>query len=642
MAFLPGIRYLDNPIAVTLFNRPIQVAVVDHSVIVPFHPDGRLLIRNYPLLFPGIYSNCFPEEDHKLRAVMSRNRKECAESVNGTPFHQLLQTLAQAEKDSSYLGKGSFWQASELLYQQLEQSDSIRRISCWSELYRDLDPILKFKNRIYSHYSPFLNHYYYYLNSSFQQEFYHLFLLLEYMDPDHELVERFHQSYRKFQHLNQVHQPISERVNALLDLKRTMRPLYNRLSDAEMRADQYHWHRWLPGINRFLSPSASLTPRHLRALVENYHYQRLLMICVMIRHHRQLVTLELMIVVIALICLFSTGYYLFYRKNSSPWLAGISMVLFGIVSLILIIIMMRLDRITDQLMPDYELSSFEWDQRMENDFPEYAVQFEEPIPPLLDDSIEMDQRYNLLILGKGGITHRDRLSGRGLGGNLTDAIMVVSIDPSHKRINLISIPRDLVFGQFKINAVYSISGPQKFKTAIKTITGMEIQSLVVLDFMNFKSLIDILGGVEIYVDRDLHDRQWFKISKGLQRLTGDQCLKYLRSRRTTSDFSRSYRQQQIMAELYKKLSNRAFIHDLFQNKFYSLLQWYSGLETDLDVRELLNLYRNFRQGYQTRHLVLSSSNCLEPYQDVVLGYYLLPKSGSWESVKQTIQRTLLK
>ena len=67
-------------------------------------------------------------------------------------------------------------------------------------------------------------------------------------------------------------------------------------------------------------------------------------------------------------------------------------------------------------------------------------------------TIEGGSRINVLLLGNGGSTHP--------GGNLTDSIQVLSIDPVNKTMSYLSIPRDLYVTQAdgtksKINAVYT-------------------------------------------------------------------------------------------------------------------------------------------------------------------------------------------
>ena len=71
---------------------------------------------------------------------------------------------------------------------------------------------------------------------------------------------------------------------------------------------------------------------------------------------------------------------------------------------------------------------------------------------------EKEDRINILLLGMGGKKHE--------GGYLTDTIMLVSIQPSSKKVALMSIPRDLVImvdglGWQKVNAINALAERKK-------------------------------------------------------------------------------------------------------------------------------------------------------------------------------------
>ena len=127
-------------------------------------------------------------------------------------------------------------------------------------------------------------------------------------------------------------------------------------------------------------------------------------------------------------------------------------------------------------------------------------------------SKEGDSRINILLLGIGGPGHD--------GANLTDTILLASVDPITDKTVLLSIPRDLWvhipgFGTQKINAAYADAVDQsKSKTEVgqeqdgiaeldKTLQpvldGVNIHYHVLLDFSAFKQMVDALGGVTVNV-----------------------------------------------------------------------------------------------------------------------------------------------
>lgn len=116
---------------------------------------------------------------------------------------------------------------------------------------------------------------------------------------------------------------------------------------------------------------------------------------------------------------------------------------------------------------------------------------------------------NILLLGIGGGAHD--------GPNLTDTIILASLDPKKNTVNLISIPRDLYVPALKgkINRVYS-DGEEKgkgngillVKSAINSVTGIKPDYAVVIDFSGFVKLVDLLGGIDVVVKNPLTDYEY--------------------------------------------------------------------------------------------------------------------------------------
>lgn len=235
---------------------------------------------------------------------------------------------------------------------------------------------------------------------------------------------------------------------------------------------------------------------------------------------------------------------------------------------------------------------------------------------------EGDGRVNVLLLGIGGAGHS--------GPDLTDTMLILSIDPVNNTANLLSVPRDLwvkmptnFFGKYqKINAAYesakySYVGRQdstnKNKAAIQAgfaaddqilgqVLGIKINYHVLVDFRAFKQAIDTVGGVTIDVKERLFDptmaweNNWNSVlaPAGVQTMNGKQALLYSRSRETSSDFARTERQRQIIIALKDKvlsvgtLSNPTKISGLmgaFGDNVYS----------DLSVSGVERLYNIMKQ-----------------------------------------------
>lgn len=198
-----------------------------------------------------------------------------------------------------------------------------------------------------------------------------------------------------------------------------------------------------------------------------------------------------------------------------------------------------------------------------------------PIIPMHGEPLKGEQegRINILLLGAAG-EHKP-------GGNLTDTVMVMSIDTKNKKVALLSLPRDL-YAQIpesnsfaKINSLYPIGikegrGAEYTRQAVEKITGLNLQYYLVVDFDGFQKIIDDIGGINIISERDILDNRYpgpnysyetFSLSKGLHKLDGATALKYVRERHNDpeGDFGRAKRQQQVIQAVKNKLFSAATI-----------------------------------------------------------------------------------
>ncbi len=146
----------------------------------------------------------------------------------------------------------------------------------------------------------------------------------------------------------------------------------------------------------------------------------------------------------------------------------------------------------------------------------------------------------------------------------SDMMMVAKIDFAHSRITGISIPRDTLWAvpgyrEQKINAYHAIGlneggeakGQELAREAAEGVTGVKIDRVVVLNYEAFQQMIDLLGGIDIFVPRnmdyddyggDLH----IHLKKGRQVLNGYNAMCYVRYRHGDSDFKRQERQKDLM------------------------------------------------------------------------------------------------
>lgn len=198
-----------------------------------------------------------------------------------------------------------------------------------------------------------------------------------------------------------------------------------------------------------------------------------------------------------------------------------------------------------------------------------------PDPSLLKG--EGDGRVNILLLGKGGPEQDD-------GPDLTDTIILASVDPCNNDAGLLSIPRDLAVRMdsgetVKINAVYALtkmsaessgesidsaeeSGIKAIEKTVENVTGVSVHYHVMVDFTAFEKAVDAVGGVDIDVKVPVYERMRLNnkdyildVEVGQQHFDGLRALAYSRSRYTSArgDFDRSERQRELIVGLRSKI-----------------------------------------------------------------------------------------
>jgi len=264
---------------------------------------------------------------------------------------------------------------------------------------------------------------------------------------------------------------------------------------------------------------------------------------------------------------------------------------------------------------------------------------------------EGDGRINILFLGYGGANHP--------GGNLTDTIQVISINPDDKSLAMLSLPRDLYLTiknpsyAGKINQVYNLGneknkegGANLMKQEVGEILDLPIHYYVGIDFSGFKKAVDAIGGIDVYVDKDLYDPlypaedmihyQPFSIKSGQHHMNGETALKYARSRETTSDFDRSQRQQKVIAAFRDNVLSSGVLDN--PEKIVSLANIAgSSIKTDFsvsEIKELAKIVKNLDKS-KTISKVLDNSADGPLVSDSSYGtYYLKTKTGNWKEVQR--------
>ena len=189
-----------------------------------------------------------------------------------------------------------------------------------------------------------------------------------------------------------------------------------------------------------------------------------------------------------------------------------------------------------------------------------------------------------------------------------DSIILARVDPIHKRVTMLSIPRDtrvLWKGSYmKINAVHYYDGANGMVQAVNELCGVHIAHYAEVNFDGLAGITDALGGVTVNVEQYMRDTENFsdvvELYPGAQKLNGAQALFFTRVRYAfaDSDYTRMRHQRTFIKAMIAQILNtgdpvaiantvnstaRMVITDLSVSDIISLGTQMIGMNTDKDI-----------------------------------------------------------
>ncbi len=218
---------------------------------------------------------------------------------------------------------------------------------------------------------------------------------------------------------------------------------------------------------------------------------------------------------------------------------------------------------------------------------------------------EGTERVNILVMGIDQREHEQ-------GPWRTDTMLVLTIDPATMSGGMLSIPRDLWvpipgYEEGRINTAHYIGELDDYPgggsaLAAKTVQynlGVPIHHYVRVNFTAFEQLVDLIGGVDVYVEDEIVDSTYpdgaygydpLYISAGWQHFDGEMALKYARTRHTAGgDFDRAKRQQQVILAVFERVTRPDLLPQLAPraSELWRTLQ--GSMATELTLDEVLAL-----------------------------------------------------
>jgi polyisoprenyl-teichoic acid--peptidoglycan teichoic acid transferase len=212
------------------------------------------------------------------------------------------------------------------------------------------------------------------------------------------------------------------------------------------------------------------------------------------------------------------------------------------------------------------------------------------------------------------------IDSRGEAHSRSDAIMAASYMPKEKEIKLISLMRDSYVEipgtgrRTKLNHAYYEGGKELLKETVEANFGLKIDYTAIIDFKGFIAAADLIApeGLELEVSKEMIEDMKLDMQPGKQTLDGEELLSYVRFRHDAeSDFGRVERQQEVLAALKNKLSERLSNIEGVLDFPAVVLEAAKYIETDMNADEAIPLavsyLLNSAENVQTLRIPVSDS-----------------------------------
>ncbi len=249
------------------------------------------------------------------------------------------------------------------------------------------------------------------------------------------------------------------------------------------------------------------------------------------------------------------------------------------------------------------------------------------------NSLVLSTPTDILLLGT------DHANQPGHETQHSDSIMLIRTDPSLHRVVYLSIPRDLRatipgVGDTRINAAMQSGGPPLAIKTIRSYTGLPVNHVIIVDFSQFKDVIDAVGGITVDVPERIVSKfdcplktnaecdRWtgWRFAKGPQHMSGKRALIYSRVRKNLlnpadTDITRTEHQQDVLRALLRKLTGFSTL---------AKLPFIGGtlakpLATDLSTAQFMQIGWIYKRGHELHCRLGGTPETLPDGESVIVG-----------------------
>ncbi|HBV02791.1 MULTISPECIES: LCP family protein [Mammaliicoccus] len=228
------------------------------------------------------------------------------------------------------------------------------------------------------------------------------------------------------------------------------------------------------------------------------------------------------------------------------------------------------------------------------------------------------------------------------GGERSDSIVLLSINPDKKKTVMVSIPRDTraeIVGNDsveKINHAYAYGGPKMAINSVEKLMNVPVDHYATINMDGVKDLVDYAGGVNVTSNATFTVKGKSYVKGQKYKLNGEEALAFIRSRKEEGaggDFGRQERQQLVIQALANELVSVGSLPKI--NQIFDTLG--DNVKTDMKIGQLNDLRSKYNDALDN-----VDRNQLEG-QDSILDdglYYFVPSDASKRDIVDSYRENL--
>lgn len=243
---------------------------------------------------------------------------------------------------------------------------------------------------------------------------------------------------------------------------------------------------------------------------------------------------------------------------------------------------------------------------------------------------QLSRPVNILVMGLDPLPGASDTSPE-IFTRLSDTMLLLRLDPNDKSTSVLSIPRDSMvlipgIGLAKISLANFRGGSVSAARIVsRSLNNVSIDRYVRITTGAFRELVDIVGGVEVFVPqrmsyKDATQQLEIDLDPGWQTLNGDQAQQFARFRDVmVGEITRVQRQQLLLKALRDRLTSPAIVPQL--PRLTRIMEKY--VDTNLSLQEMLALV-NFCVSEQENFQMVLLPGSLSPLSKDPSSYWIDP------------------